>query len=252
MNTTATLNEMDLSALFGIDIESAASDLPAVNATDYFDQKCNRCNGTGKYGRHGKCFSCDGRGKTAGAFINTEDFSARYPEVMAWINTNPNNNFAASMAQTITRTGRLSPNQLSACQRCAEGAKRADSAPDVDVSKIAAAFAAAFGNGIKRPKLRLDTFTFSRATDTGANPGAIYVKEGEEYLGKVTAGKFIATRDCGDERKARVIAVASAPDKAAKAYGMCTGSCSCCGRTLTNHASIDLGIGPICAGNFGW
>lgn len=33
----------------------------------------------------------------------------------------------------------------------------------------------------------------------------------------------------------------------AKAFGHRTGRCSCCGRTLTNPASIELGIGPICA-----
>lgn len=28
--------------------------------------------------------------------------------------------------------------------------------------------------------------------------------------------------------------------------------CGVCGRTLTNHKSIDRGIGPICAGRMGW
>jgi hypothetical protein len=128
---------------------------------------------------------------------------------------------------------------------------RADGA-SIDVSKIAVAFAAAFGNGIKRPKLRLGSFHFSRAPDTGKNAGSIYVKEGEQYLGKVSEGQFFPIRECGDERKADVIAIASDPSAAAKAYGMRTGSCSCCGRELTNKESIDLGIGPICAEKFGW
>lgn len=33
----------------------------------------------------------------------------------------------------------------------------------------------------------------------------------------------------------------------AKAFGHRTGRCGCCGRTLTNPESIELGIGPICA-----
>jgi len=37
----------------------------------------------------------------------------------------------------------------------------------IDVSAIATAFAAAYEHGIKRPKLRLDEFQFSRAPDTG-------------------------------------------------------------------------------------
>lgn len=122
----------------------------------------------------------------------------------------------------------------------------------IDVSKIEVSFAAAMQNGIKRPKLRLGSFMFSRAPDTGKNAGSIYVKEGEAYLGKVTGGEFLPTRECGDDRKAKVVAVAADPASAAKAYGLRTGTCSCCGRGLTNGASIDLGIGPICAEKFGW
>jgi len=51
---------------------------------------------------------------------------------------------------------------------------------------------------------------------------------------------------------ARVLAVASDPKAAATAYGQRTGSCSCCGRELTNKESIDLGTGQMCAGKFGW
>jgi hypothetical protein len=129
--------------------------------------------------------------------------------------------------------------------------KRTDGAA-IDVSKIEASFATALQNRIKRPKLRLASFMFTRAPDTGKNAGSIYVKEGEAYLGKVTGGEFLPTRECGDERKAKVVAVASDPATAAKAYGLRTGSCSCCGRELTNGVSIDLGIGPICAEKYGW
>jgi len=33
----------------------------------------------------------------------------------------------------------------------------------------------------------------------------------------------------------------------AKEYGIRTHTCGCCGRTLTNPDSIEMGIGPICA-----
>ncbi len=52
--------------------------------------------------------------------------------------------------------------------------------------------------------------------------------------------------------QAEVLAVASDPHNAAIAYGRRTGNCAICGRELTNHASIDLGIGPICAEKYGW
>jgi hypothetical protein len=122
----------------------------------------------------------------------------------------------------------------------------------VDVSKIAEAFAKAFSNGVKRPKLRLGAFVFSRAPDTGRNAGSIYVKKGDMYLGKITNGEFFPVRDCDTATTAEVIEVASKPGDSAKAFGFRTGTCSCCGRTLTNKESIDLGIGPICAERFGF
>jgi hypothetical protein len=35
-------------------------------------------------------------------------------------------------------------------------------------------------------------------------------------------------------------------------YGRATGNCSCCGRELTDPASIAAGIGPVCAEKYGW
>jgi hypothetical protein len=134
--------------------------------------------------------------------------------------------------------------------------KEAATAPvagnSVDVSKIAVAFATAFSNGKKRPKLRLGDFLFSRAPDTGRNAGSIYVKRGDLYLGKVTDGQFYPTRDCDSVTKAKVIEVAANPGEAAKAYGIRTGTCSCCARELTNAASIARSMGPTCADKYGF
>lgn len=135
----------------------------------------------------------------------------------------------------------------------AAAAGRAPEGAAINVIAIATAFAAAHASKIKSPKLRLEGFVFSRAPDHGANAGSIYVKATDgEYLGKVTDGRFRAVRTCDDPTSARVIEAAADPHKAAKAYGLKTGSCSCCGRELTNKESIDLGIGPICKEKFGW
>jgi hypothetical protein len=152
----------------------------------------------------------------------------------------------------IGYTGRV----VGPCFACkGKGVKEVKSpvaANKVDVSKILVAFNTAFSNGIKRPKLRLGDFVFSRAPDTGRNAGSVYVKKGETYLGKVTGGEFFPVRDCDDTTTKGVIEVASKPGESAKAFGFRTGNCSCCGRTLTNGESIDLGIGPICAEKFGF
>ncbi len=137
------------------------------------------------------------------------------------------------------------------CYTC-DGTGREPVLSALDVSAIATAFAAARAAGIKAPRLRLDTFVFSRAPDTGANAGAVYVTQDGEYLGKVVDGLFRPTRACDAATTTRVIAAASDPHNAAKAYGARTGVCSCCGRELTNKISVDLGIGPICRDKFGW
>ncbi|MDE2103954.1 MAG: hypothetical protein KGL39_42350 [Patescibacteria group bacterium] len=121
-----------------------------------------------------------------------------------------------------------------------------------DASKIAAAFASATQRGIKRPRLHLDTFKFSRAPDTGKNAGSIYVTERDQYLGRITDGRFLPTRACDDPTRDRVAVVASDPHAAARAYGQRTGQCACCGRELTNGESIALNIGPICRDKYGW
>ena len=122
----------------------------------------------------------------------------------------------------------------------------------ITVKAIADAFASATSQGIKRPNLRLDTFVFARAPDTGRNAGSIYVTEHQTYLGKVTDGRFYQSRDCDDPTRDRIVTAASDPHASAKAYGQRTGQCSCCGRELINAESIALSIGPICRNKFGW
>jgi hypothetical protein len=91
-----------------------------------------------------------------------------------------------------------------------------------------------------------------RAGDEGRNPGAIYVKAAGEYAGKIVEGRFSPTREARQDEAliGELRAIFADPAAAAKAHGKETGSCSCCGRELTDPASIEAGIGPICAGRF--
>lgn len=236
----------------------------------------------------GECFACKGAGKNTfktspearaksrqGAQVRAnkkavteaariaaaiEAFKVEQPAVFAWMEAARNFPFAIAMREALNKWGTLTDNQLAACVRCVDGLAKAKAAmverqaaaPEITIAKIEESFSAAKAHGIKRPHLRLDTFEFKPAGAASKNAGSIYVTEAGDYLGKITDGKFICTRECGDDRQARVVAAAADPAASAKAYGLRTGSCSCCGRTLTNGASIDLGIGPICAGKFGW
>lgn len=253
-------------------------------------EPCQHCRGTGKFRSYagrtvGNCFHCKGLGtktfrsssesRAKGRASRDRKGANTIAKAIAWLESHPAEtawltsraatfDFAAQMLAALDKYGSLTEGQHAAvtrlmeqdsvrdATRAAEKAQRVAAAPSVDITAIETAFANAKATGVASPKLRLDTFKFSPAKPGGANAGAVYVKEGDTYLGKIVGGKFHRARECSPETEARVVTVASDPKQAAIAYGQRTGSCACCGRELTNHASIDLGIGPICAGRFGW
>lgn len=173
----------------------------------------------------------------------------RFPDVMDWVDKNmESNTFAASMAEYLDQKGELTERQIAAVRAII--ARGAPASTEIDVSKIAASFAKASARGIKKPAMRLETFKFKSAGDTGANPGAIYVTEEGEYLGKITGGAFRKVRECTPDQEARIVAAASNPEAAAEAYGRRTGRCCICGLELTAAESIERMIGPICADKY--
>ena len=188
-------------------------------------------------------------------------------DAFAWMRAKAESfEFAQAMLDAFNRYGSLTEKQLAAVLRCVardieraearkvEAAERAANAPVCDVSAIATAFAHAKAKGIKRPKMRLAGYKFSEAPATGRNAGALYVVRvsDDQYMGKVQDGKFSRVRECSVAEEAEIVAVSSDPHNAAIAYGRRTGECCICGRELTNHVSIEAGIGPICAEKFGW
>ena len=95
-----------------------------------------------------------------------------------------------------------------------------------------------------RVALRLDGVTV-KAVTRGVNAGSLYLYRGEEYAGKITSGGQIHSALAPE--LAPVLTAANAdPVAAAREYGYRTGSCACCGRTLTDPVSVFGGIGPIC------
>ncbi|AFU86664.1 hypothetical protein D869_gp250 [Caulobacter phage CcrRogue] len=244
--------------------------------------------GMSQYGR--QCFVCKGKGKfvrktspeeRARRRANADKKKAQavadlqaqraawkltHAEEMAWmVKTAPRFDFAHKMLQAVEQYGHLSEKQLATVQRlAAEDKKRAiqreaervareAAAPAISLAKLEEAFFHAKGSGLKNITLRLAGYKFKPAAMDSTNAGAIYVRTVEGvYMGKVMNGKFLKVRDCTAEQEAEILALAADPHAAAIAYGQRTGSCSCCGRELTNHASIDAGIGPVCATKFGW
>lgn len=189
--------------------------------------------------------------QAAEAIQRAVDWAMRHPQEMEWIEANMGTEFGASLAKYLNDRGTLTERQVAAIQRKIADAKAATPAPQLSVARIEAAFDVARERGVKKPAMRLDSFVFKAAGASSTNPGAIYVTEEGEYLGKITGGRFIKVRECNEDQQERIVAAATNPDEAARAYGQRTGNCSICGRELTAEESIERFIGPVCAGRYG-
>lgn len=241
---------------------------------------CSECAGTGRYrGRRvhqdkAHCFACRGKGyfltspefraKTrakayAAKRSALETFQEAHETLLATLREYSSwNNFAADL-WSQAQSKPLTENQIAAAYRmvdkveagrAAKAAERA-AAPkvEVDLSPIRNMFETAVSGGYKKPVYRAEGLVLKRAPDHGRNPGALYVTdaESEEYLGKIVGTQYMGKGNA----EAALLVIAADPAGAAIKYGRRTGRCSCCGRELTKHASIDAGIGPICAEKWG-
>jgi Family of unknown function (DUF6011) len=237
----------------------------------------------------GPCFTCKGKGtqtfKTSAAerekraaqdmarhAAKIKNWMDTHEEEMAWLTaaTSRGFQFASDSLVALGKYGDLNEARLDKVHkfmaqdlaREEERVRIQEMAPTITgapLAKIEQAFTTALDNQIKYPKLRLDTFIFSPA-QTGKNAGSIYVKHTSEvdrngdkrYLGKITDGRFVRAWGCTDDEEQRIIAAATDPEAAAKAYGQREGACSICGRKLTKNESIDRAMGPVCSTRYGW
>jgi len=235
---------------------------------------CSGCNGTGVWRGRGKCFACGGKGyfltseqdrrnarqKAAERKVNKlaetrAAFDEQHPDVTPFLVGATWSPFAVEIHNKLNTYGALTERQLGSIRkmmaayelgRAKRAAERESSKQMVDLAPIRAMFEAARASGHKAPVYRAAGLIISRASDHGKNPGALYIKtEGDEYLGKI-----IGTEYTGKPADA-LAAIAADPRGEAVRYGQRTGTCSCCGRTLTDGKSIDAGIGPICAAKWG-
>jgi hypothetical protein len=131
-------------------------------------------------------------------------------------------------------------------KRTERAAEREATTQTVDLTPIRTMFESARESGYKLPIYRAAGLIINRAPDHGKNPGALYVKtEDGDYLGKILGTEYRG-------RPAPALqAIAADPRGEAVRHGQRTGTCSCCGRTLTDGKSIEAGIGPICASKWG-
>lgn len=186
-----------------------------------------------------------------------EDQPAMYADLRIAREHGAASEFITSLAEQLFRKGSLSPNQIAAWHRgqeklAAMRAEREAARPTVDLGAVKGIFAKAIANGLKRASYRAEGFVMSPAPATGSNAGFTYVKtDGGEYMGKISPeGKISLIYDFRSQEKAiaeKLTAVLADPLRAAIDYGRKTGICCCCGRPLSDPASVSAGIGPVCA-----
>lgn len=186
---------------------------------------------------------------------------------LANMRRNGNFDFPFQMQEAVAKYGSLTEGQLAAVRKlmardAERSAVRTQAAPvvaDAGIDRLKAAFDAALaftaakgaGLTLRSPKITIGGITIKPAKATSANPGALYVTEGGEYLGKIAGGKFLAVAACTPEQTAKILAFVNDPAAAATAYGQETGVCCVCNATLTSKWRL-RGIGPICAEKMGW
>ena len=265
-------------------------------AAESFTETCPKCRGTGKFvgytGRvFGDCFACKGKGSKSFRTAPEVRAAARQRTVEAKAAVVADHQAElAWLAETLARRDRLpegyatmladfqsrllaghslSEKQMAviakgmarSAQWAAERAQKVaqqDEGNTLDVTAIREVLQS-------RKKVMVALFTFSLAAPTSANPGAIYVKDGGVYVGKIPAGAstFRPGRDFDQSRLPALREAMANPAEAVKADAARRAEllkndpklsipCGCCGLTLTNPESIARGIGPICAGKWGF
>jgi len=166
------------------------------------------------------------------------------------------NNFAKSLIESMQTYGSLTERQTVAARNmlakiAATNAARQSKTADIGMSAINALFDTARANGLQRPRFITERLVIETAGVNSRNAGALYVKADGEYAGKIVNGTFLPVRAAPADIVPLLTEIAADPLGAATKYGRDTGTCSCCGRKLTDKKSVENGIGPVCATKWG-
>lgn len=132
--------------------------------------------------------------------------------------------------------------------------------PALNMSGVVALLTKAKASGLKFPKARFlapsgGELRLSVAGSGSKTPGAIQVKLGDEWLGRVSVDGSVGGPLVGMPAVLATLAtIAVDPSASAAAYGKLMGHCAFCRLKLTDDrsgASVDVGYGKRCAENYG-
>ncbi|MER9506017.1 DUF6011 domain-containing protein [Mesorhizobium sp. M0579] len=242
---------------------------------------CPKCKGSGRWGSARSydwrpCFKCGGKGKVSKCVVAAAkgrvtkaanlaeakaEFEGSNPALMADLRAIASwHSFSRELLGKFDQYGSLTTGQVvaalnsiakvkegQAARAAARNAENAGKSGEVGVERITALFATACAAGLKKPVFRTERLIIKPAK---THPGTLYVTDkalAGAYVGKIVARKFEARREAKPDTLALLCSIATDPMKAATEYGRSTGECGCCGRELTDPASVKAGIGPICA-----
>lgn len=193
-------------------------------------------------------------------------FPENFPDV---VDAQPLTSFAKSMIEQFLRNGRLSDRQWEwvqffACKRIgAIKARGATTASSVVLSGIVGLFDTA-AKHLKYPKLAFAAevaggkVVLSRAGQRSQHPGAINVTNGagfnhpsNKWFGRISRdGSWAPSSVCEARVTGLLKEIDADPAAAARINGREFGACCFCRQELTDKRSLDVGYGPICAGNW--
>ena len=230
-----------------------------------------------------KCFKCQGKGgfktcpearaKAKKARVakkekmqkeNFKFFNDAHPDELEYIvmtkfklenSTSSYKDFLQSLMDTIYKYGELSEKQLAAVQKGMAKAKEWEAKKNKPKAKIdLSAIREKLEKGkekLKKPVIRAgDTFKFTFAPEDGKNAGFIYIRHHNNYIGKIAENGDFFPYKATKEQITYLKEFAKDPIKELRTYGMTTGSCGLCGRSLSVKESVKRGYGPICAENY--
>jgi len=268
---------------------SSAAELQArahiANGGEVAAHDCPRCSGSGVWRgnyRNFPCKACNGTGKTTAAkaaaakgaktkAANATKWREDHADVIAYMHRRAErgSNFYGKLLSDLEQWGTLKDYRVESIRKDMEGdearlqefrakrdAEAATKSGDVGVERINALFAKA-AEKLKAPIFRTEHLTIKPAK---RQPGVLYVTDKRVddpnggkagYVGKIVGGKFEARREAMADTLAILCEIAADPLESAVKYGRATGVCGCCGRALSDPASVAAGIGPVCAENWG-
>jgi len=121
-------------------------------------------------------------------------------------------------------------------------------------------FDSAHENGLKYPSITIQSeapdpgLRMYRAGHKSSRPGSVAVTDadGETFWGRIRRDGTFHSRDAAPDWAEGVLRdFAEDPDGMARLEGRQSGECCFCDRKLTESGSVEVGYGPVCAGNFG-